>query len=304
MARSPRRAPSRAAALRQSGPAQVLDGAVPPTLLAVNLGQPLRILVVISNPWDVRLGAPRVYMELAEQWRAAGNAVETFSLSDAFPNETPSGAKFLLRQFAFAHKAAALIRKNAGRFDVVDALVGDLPFSKDELGFRGLLVARSVGLPDFYDQFERNVRSSKPRAARGSFAGWIFYSWARRRRLKMCEQALKHADLVNVPNEAEALYLRETRRMRSVVTEPYGLTSERRTELQKGAAAPETRLAEKKVCFIGMWGARKGAYDWPRIIELVRAEIPQTRFVFLGTMVDEHVIKTALGPAGEGVEIV
>ncbi len=270
----------------------------------MNSDRPLQILIVISNPWDVRLGAPRVYMELAEQWRAAGNVVETFSLSDAFPKGTGSGAKSLLWQFAFARKAAALIRKNDGRFDVIDALIGDLPFSKDQLGFRGLLVARSVGLPDFYDQFEREFRSSHPKPARGTFAGWIFYSWARRRRLKMCAEALRHADLVNVPNQAEAVYLREKRNLHSVFTEPYGLTSERRIQLHEAAAGPEARLAEKKVCFIGMWGARKGAFDWPRIIELVRAQVPEARFVFLGTMVEEAVIKAALGPAGEGVEVV
>src|SRR5256885_8781327 len=113
----------RLAALCQSGPAQILDRADPPTLSAVNRDQALRILVVISHPWDVRLGAPRVYMELADQWCAAGNVVEIFSLSHAFPGETGGGAKLLLRQFAFAYKAAAFIRENGDRFDVIHALV-------------------------------------------------------------------------------------------------------------------------------------------------------------------------------------
>jgi glycosyltransferase involved in cell wall biosynthesis len=270
----------------------------------VNRDPALRILVVISHPWDVRLGAPRVYMELSEQWRATGNVVEIFSLSDAFPGEAGAGAKFLLRQFAFAYKAAAFIRENAARFDVVDALVGDLPFPKEKLGFQGLLVARSVGLPQFYDRFEKSVRQTWPAPTRGSLAGRIFYGWARRHRLRASAKALRHADLVNVPNVAESIYVRRERSARSIVIQPYGLTAQRRAQLQNGAAAPDARLAEKKVCFIGMWGARKGAYAWPQIITLVCAEIPEARFLFLGTMVEADRIKSALGTAGEAVEVV
>ena len=43
--------------------------------------KPLRILVIVNLPWDARLGAIRVWVELAEQWRAAGHVVEKFSLS-------------------------------------------------------------------------------------------------------------------------------------------------------------------------------------------------------------------------------
>jgi glycosyltransferase involved in cell wall biosynthesis len=269
----------------------------------VNSGQPLRILIVISHPWDMRLGAPRVYMELAEQWRASGNVVEKFSLTDAYPNGAGSGAKFLIRQFRFAHKAADFIRRNRDRFDVVDALVGDLPFSKTDLRFRGLLVARSVGLPQFYEEFEQTVPQRWPGRSRGRLRGRIFYEWARRRRLKASQSALAHADLINVANVAEAVHLREGN-SGTVLVEPYGLTDNRRDELLAVAEASDDRIAEKKVCFIGMWGARKGAYDWPQLISLVRAGVPEARFVFLGTMVAADRIKAQLGGNAERVEFV
>ncbi|HSP45844.1 MAG TPA: hypothetical protein VLO30_07615, partial [Chthoniobacterales bacterium] len=256
---------------------------------------PLRILVVISHPWDMRLGAPRVYMELAEQWRASGNAVEKFSLSDACPKGAGSGAKLLIRQFRFARKAAAFIRQNGDQFDVVDALVGDLPFSKTQLGFGRLLVARSVGLPQFYDEFEQTVPRRWPGRSRGRLRGRIFYEWARRRRVRTSQEALAQADLINVPNEAESVYLRAQAHTAAVLVEPYGLTDNRLGEFQQVAAACDARLAEKKVCFIGMWGARKGAYDWPHLIALIRAEVPDARFTFLGTMVEAGQIRAQLG---------
>ena len=52
----------------------------------------LRILLIVNLPWDQRLGAVLIYMELADQWRASGHAVEQFSLSDAFaqPHTSPA----------------------------------------------------------------------------------------------------------------------------------------------------------------------------------------------------------------------
>src|ERR1700730_6536799 len=162
---------------------------------------PLRILVMVSLPWDPRLGAVRLYMELAEQWRASGHAVEKYSLSDAFPDASSSPAKFTIRQLLFAYKAAALVRKNSARFDVVDALIGVLPFSKRKLGFHGLLVARSVGLYRLYEQFDQSVEKRWPGRPKGKFVGRIFYALTRRRFLHTSDKAIRHADLINLPNE-------------------------------------------------------------------------------------------------------
>nr|MBA2622709.1 glycosyltransferase family 1 protein [Chthoniobacterales bacterium] len=127
----------------------------------------LRILVIVNLPWDARLGASRVWMELAGQWRDHGHVVEKFSLSDVFPGVRASRVTFALRQLIFIRKAAAFVRQHAQRFDVIDALIGTLPFSKDELGFPGVIVARSVGLYHFYDRFEQSVERRWPRPEQG-----------------------------------------------------------------------------------------------------------------------------------------
>src|SRR5947208_469279 len=109
--------------------------------------KPLRILIVSNMPWDARLGGARIWMELEAQWRGAGHQVEHFSLSDAFAKPQASRAGFASRQALFARRAANFVRANAQRFDVVDALIGALPATKRQLNFKGLLVARSIGLP-------------------------------------------------------------------------------------------------------------------------------------------------------------
>jgi hypothetical protein len=106
---------------------------------------PLRILAVVNLPWDSRLGAARVWIELAKEWTRAGHVVEKFCLTDAYPKPAASRASSALRQALFPARAAAYVRRNADRFDVIDCLIGVLPFSKRSLRFHGLLVARSVG---------------------------------------------------------------------------------------------------------------------------------------------------------------
>jgi glycosyltransferase involved in cell wall biosynthesis len=258
--------------------------------------KPLRILAVVNLPWDERLGAPRVWMELAEQWRASGHVVEKFSLSDAFPGVRATRVTFALRQLIFMRKAAAFIRRHGHRFDVIDALIGSVPFSKEELGFRGLLVARSVGLYRLYEEEERKLSQRWPQHSRGKFLGRLLYGFTRHQLRRASDAAVRHADVINVPNESEAECLRKQMHVsHSIMVEPYGLSDERRRGFADAAQSPEVRLAQKRVCFIGMWSPRKGAHDWARIIARVRSDVPDARFRLLGTMVDESVIRHDLG---------
>jgi glycosyltransferase involved in cell wall biosynthesis len=255
----------------------------------------LRILLIVNLNWDARLGAVRVFMELADAWRAVGHAVETFSLSDAFPGRSGSPALFAIRQALFRYKAAAFVRKNAARFDVVDALIGSLHGSKKKLRFPGLLVARSVGLYRLYDRFEQEARERWSRSE-GKVSGKIFYTlvgwWSRR----ACDAAVRRADLVNVPNDEEAACLRqEVNPDLAVTVQPYGLNPERRKALAASAATPVKRLSAKKVCFLGMWAPRKGSRDWAELVRNVWNNVPEARFCFLGTMVEQHTIFSDLG---------
>jgi hypothetical protein len=90
-----------------------------------------------------------------------------------------------------------------------------------------------------------------------------------------------------------------------VTVQPYGLTAEQRQAFADAAARAEARLAQKRICFIGMWGPRKGSHDWAEIIHRVRAEVPEARFRFLGTMVDAARIQAELGAdAAESLELI
>lgn len=265
-----------------------------PELTGATQSRKLRILLVVNLQWDSRLGAVRVFMELAEQWRAAGHTVEKFSASEAFQTAS-SPARTALRQITFGYQAARFVRRNAGRFDVIDALIGSLHGPPERLDFHGLLVARSVGLYRLYERFDRLAQERWP-SARGRFLTRIFYNrtgeWFR----SLSDSAVRHANLINVPNEEEKECLAAEGVAESRITvQPYGLDPERREALNRAARPAGKRLERCKVSFVGMWAPRKGSRDWGEIVRLVWQRNPETRFRFLGTMVDSDVVLQDLG---------
>ena len=249
----------------------------------------LRILGIVNLPWDARLGAARVWFELCEQWAKAGHKIDRFCLSDAFPEPTRSRALSAWRQAVFPYRAARYLRRNAGNFDVIDCLIGTLPFSKKSLRFQGLLVGRSIGLYLAYDEFIRLSRRRWPDQPRGKFVGRFFYtfiSWLLRR---SADRALPHCDLFNVPNEDEKQSLNKYISAPIIVL-PYGLNEAERAALAGAARPGSERLARKEICFLGMWGVRKGSRDWREIVGGILNDEPSARFTFLGTMTDEQTI--------------
>ena len=270
------------------------------------MDQPLRILAIVNVPWDPRLGAARVWIELIEEWRRAGHVVEKFCLTDAFPEPASSPALAAFRLLLFPYRAARFVRQNAGRFDVIDALVGTMPFSKASLSFHGLLVARSVGLYRLYEKFERDAAKRWPPPSKGKLIGRPFYWFFARRARAASDTSVRHCDLLNLPNSDELLCVRdEMQSAKPAVVQPYGLEPARRQALLDAAAPAETRWRKKKVVFIGMWSPRKGAKDWGEIIRQIRARVPDACFLFLGTMIDTKHVWSDLGfGAAEFVEVV
>jgi glycosyltransferase involved in cell wall biosynthesis len=254
----------------------------------------LRILLVVNHHWDPRLGAVRVFMELAEQWRKAGHIVESYSVTDAFPGKRAAPALAALRQLTFGYKAAAFVTANAARFDVVDALIGSLHGSKPALRLEGLLVARSVGLYLLYERFDHEARRRWP-VTKGNGLTRLFYNTTGRWFRSLSDRAVRHADLVNVPNPEEKKCLQSAGISAAITVQPYGLSAERRTALGEAAAPAEKRLQLRKICFVGMWAPRKGSRDWPAILRHVWKQIPETCFCFLGTMVDPDRVLSDLG---------
>ena len=248
----------------------------------------LRILTIVDLPWDARLGASRVFIALADAWREAGHEVSKYCLTDAFPTPSGSGISSALRQLRFRRKAAEFVRRHASEFDVIDCLLGTLPFSKSELHFKGLLVGRSVGLYRLYRDFDRISRARWPAPNRGTLAGRFIFRWAEESVFRASDRSVRVADVVNVPNEAERTVIHQTFGTTTpVVVQPYGLTDSDYAIFSAAAAPAATRQQRKKISFVGAWSPRKGSKDWGTIIRRIRASVPEAEFIFLGTLTDD-----------------
>jgi glycosyltransferase involved in cell wall biosynthesis len=259
------------------------------------MDKPLRILCIVNLPWDPRLGATRVWFELSEQWKKAGHKIDKFCLSDAFPNPTSSAARYVWRQVMFPYRAARYVRQHVAEFDVIDCLIGTLPFSKKSLGFSGIIVGRSIGLYLTYSDFIRSSRQRWRDQPRGKFLGRFFYpftSWLLRR---SADRALAYCDCFNVPNEDEKQALEQRRPDAKIIVQPYGLNDTERAALSQAAQPAGARLAKKEICFLGMWSVRKGSRDWPDILRAIWNSIPNALFAFLGTIMNEDAVLRDLG---------
>jgi glycosyltransferase involved in cell wall biosynthesis len=257
--------------------------------------RPLRILAIVNLPWDSRLGAARVWIELAKEWTRAGHTVEKFCLTDAFPKAPAFRAVSAFRQVIFPHKAAKFIRQNGARFDVIDCLLGVLPFTKTTLRFRGLVVARSVGLFRLYNRFLRASAKVCPAPSKGRWFGRLFHRFIEWRARIDSETSVRTCDLLNLPNEDERreVVADPALKVRAIV-EPYGLNDEFLQALATAAVPAAKRLQAQKICFIGMWGPRKGSREWPRIMAMIWEHHPAAKFLFLGTMFEETVVRAEL----------
>jgi glycosyltransferase involved in cell wall biosynthesis len=242
-------------------------------------------------PWDLRLGGPKPQMMIAAELRRLGHTVEKFDCHDAFP-EHKAWSPLLLRIFGpflpdFSQRAKAFIKAHGHRFDVIDVQHGSLPFSKQQLGFTGLVVARSVGLYAFHEEFRQLALRKWPRKGLGKIPGIIlrYLRKPRERRSTIRFVAtLSHADCIMVPNQDEWDYVNSVLKLGAkCVSIPYGLTKAQFAAFASAAVNYKDRLARKTVVFIGSWGPGKGSKDWPEIIRCLQKNVPEVRFLFLGT---------------------
>jgi glycosyltransferase involved in cell wall biosynthesis len=254
----------------------------------------MRLLFVQPTSWVRELGAPQVLIELGVELERLGHEVDHFCADDAFPRLVRNRFVELVRP-PFSHFARRHVVRSGLLYDVIDAQEGELPFSKAELGFPGLLVARSVGLSHAYREFEQYSLRRWPDQPRGKAVGEALRAWRARRQWPDFERSWREADLVNVPTPDEVPYLAAAGVQEKTVVLPNGLSTERREALRAAAAPPAERLRRREIAFIGSWYPRKGSLDLGEIVMRVRERVPEARFLLLGTYVSEDRVLRDLG---------
>ncbi len=265
----------------------------------------LKILMVLHMPWQRNLGGARVQLELADEFRQLGHQVEKFDYQDAFPSPATSLLGYL-RQPSFASRAVEFVRERGREFDIIDAHQGNLPARKHDLHFNGLLVARSVGLYALYEEFYRSAAAKLPSKKLKARLTSAAIAWRDRQDFPNYLHSLQACDLINLPNQDERVYVRDRFQLGDkCAVFPFGLAPARRAALQAAALPPAKRLAQPELAFIGTWGARKGANDWPHLLRDLQQRQPDLRCRFLGTGLGAATVLGDLQQAAsERVEII
>jgi len=269
--------------------------------------------MVCHLPLQSELGEARVHLELAEEFRRAGHAVQKFDALDAFGRWPPT----LLDRFRrgrFAARARAFITANPDAFDVIDAHLGDVPFSREQLGFRGLLVARSVGLHGFHLPYLRAAARARTGKTARSLGSVSLAKWKRLNQLVRPyygpsaadhQASFRVSDLIVVPNHDELGYVAQVVTAGKCVVLPFGLSRERQAALESSARGLASRQSSQQVVFIGSWEERKGCGDWPAIVARVKGRVPGARFLFLGAGQNPRTVLHDLGlPPVDWIRIV
>ena len=183
------------------------------------------------------------------------------------------------------------MRKNANRFDVLDCLIGTLPVREKIVGLCGFICRAFRRAISTLRSVSTARAKTLAQPMRGHWYGPLLHRFLEWRNTADSEATIRGCDLIIVPNEDERIELEQGPPLRArIIVEPYALSDGFREALTRAAVPAGERLSRQTICFIGMWGPRKGAHDWSKIILTIRQKHPAMTFLFLGTMSDDQVV--------------
>lgn len=221
------------------------------------------------------LGGPKGYIEVADSYRRLGHEVTIAGMNEIAGREDI--AAWELENFSEYLKQYIL--KHHHNYDVIEYEALYLPFNlKNEV--RSILVARSVLLELHFLNIDlpplRNLRS---------IAGYWLKKHKRslelKKKIKTFLLAMKYADVVNVSNPAdEKILIEHGIPSEKIVMQPYGIYEKRFQAFQiekKESTAPV-------ISFVGSFDRRKGAVEFPYIIQRVAKEFPGVKFRLMGVL--------------------
>jgi glycosyltransferase involved in cell wall biosynthesis len=248
----------------------------------------MRILFCSPNAKSKSFGAPKVLVELSEELELFGWNVN-FITSDDLSKETYDNLTPKQSQKIYSENLRDYLKKHAANYDVVDYDHGHLPYSRIEFAANTLMVARSVLLAHHFKPDLKKIPSKPTRNWKCELKFFLKQSLQinkleetqAERRIKIAHHTCLEADLVNVANEDDKLEL-----IKSGIPEtkicviPYGISRFHRPLFEQISS---DLPSEHKVAFVGTFDYRKGASDFPRIVENICQFIPNVTFRLIGT---------------------
>jgi glycosyltransferase involved in cell wall biosynthesis len=228
----------------------------------------MKILVVSHSVIGNDNGVGRVHNELIAEYRKDGHEVDKID----YLNFYPKGQNHFDKIFGqtIGEKTFKYLKKNAYKYDVIDANSECIISSKEEINFKGLLFLRSHGaraLGERAEKIEKVAKEIKKEKATRTIktrVGSFLRSLYRGQTIKEYYFSLKYADLVHCLSMAEFDFFKSvgipTNR---IIFIPNGMPAATLNSLQ--LIGEQRKLNPKIVSFIAGWRIMKGVKDWKEI---------------------------------------
>lgn len=235
----------------------------------------MKILFYTPFPPAKETGACKVVIELAEEMELLGWQCDVIGptevAADLTVNQQALSLKEQLRQY---------LLKNGEKYDVVDYEHPHLPFARSDFSPKPIFVARSVML-------RHHIKSYAVPVGKGLRAkiGQIVKSRKRHREQNQdiadSTYAIQQADMVNLCNDDEKeTLMRLGVPAGKIIVLPFGISRSRRPLFD---AVSSTVPVLPRIAFVGSFDYRKGANEFPIIVEQILAQVPDAHFRLLGT---------------------
>ena len=234
--------------------------------------------ILFCSPWriDEKLGGPQVLIKLAAEFENMGWAATLIGPEDL-------GAEGA----AYPDKLYHYLQTHAAAYDVIDFEYKWLHYTRAAFPDTVLMVARSQLLQHHF----LNIPLPPAPTLRSRIRRRLWHPIDRKRleaKVRRDDAALREADLVIVLNKQDEVVLqRHGIAPAKIRVFPNGMSEARHKAFEAVSAEPPEHPL---VAFIGMYGPRKGANEFPYIVEAVTRAVPEARFRLLGT---QGMFKTA-----------
>lgn len=238
----------------------------------------LSMKILFCSPTAItnKLGTPKILIELTEELEKLGWNCKIIGPSDIV--ESQNLKKY--SRLEYAQKLRQYLHKYAVEYDVVDYDHEHLPYPRTDFNNHTLFVARSSLLIHHF----KNIKIPHTKKIKSRIRSLVlgkFDEVQARERLRRAQKTVEEADLVNVLNEDDKQELIKTGISdNKIVVFPNAISQERRALFNAVSSVPPL---EPKVAFVGTFDNRKGAYDFPVIIQHIINAVPKVNFCLMGT---------------------
>lgn len=254
----------------------------------------LKILFVSHGILGNDSGVARVHFELKQEYEKAGHKVDKVDFKDLFPK----GRNLFQKLFEppFTAKVLKYLRKNADKYDIIDANCTNIIYPKKAFGFKGLLFVRSHGIPPLYKKavssqaFLNSLADEEKKKTIKNKLGSFVRSFHDGFYTKDFYASIKYADIVHCLNQSEQVFFTEMGISKDkLALIPNGLPKK---YLNSFAVTNTDRATtSSNISFIGAWHYIKGIQDWRKLSKILTQIKSLEKIILLGSATSADFVK-------------